>query len=488
MVKGEQKYLDSKIISIPDEELNWCTTNVSEIIQKNYRLEASVFDIEGKHARELLRKNKWELEKLSGGNGFSSAFYPARFKRIWVENSKYPFYQPSQILEINPKPAGYLSEKTKTDFEELKVERGQILLTRSGTTANCTIVTDTLNNNIFSDDLIRINFKNNNLDVGYIYAFLKTSIGRNLIRTNNYGAVVSHIEPDHLNKVLVPNPSINIKKFISDKIMQSFELRDESNKIIEKAKNILIEALKLPSIKKIKPGYFKKNTELKNFIVNVRNLNLRLGASFHKPIAKEILYLISKSSEKIKNVGDSKISENIILPSRFKRIYVEKGQGVKFLGGRDIFELDPSTDKYLSLKHHKKRIKKELEIKTNDILMPSRGTLGNVAFAPRHYEGWTISDNIIKIEPANENMSGYLFIYLSTEYSFELIKRFSYGGVIDVMEPEHISELEIPLLKNKSKQNYINKLAIEANKKRFKAYKLEQEAIELVNNKVIHAF
>lgn len=68
-----------------------------------------------------------------------------------------------------------------------------------------------------------------------------------------------------------------------------------------------------------------------------------------------------------------------------------------------------------------------------------------------------------------------------------MIQRFTYGGVIDAIEPWHIQQIQIPLLKNQIIQNKINDLALQANKKRYEAYLLEQEALKIMDEKVIYA-
>jgi type I restriction enzyme, S subunit len=45
-----------------------------------------------------------------------------------------------------------------------------------------------------------------------------------ILRTSNYGAVISHIEPEHLEHVQVPDSSPEIKKEIHDKIVESLKL------------------------------------------------------------------------------------------------------------------------------------------------------------------------------------------------------------------------------------------------------------------------
>ena len=86
-----------------------------------------------------------------------------------------------------------------------------------------------------------------------------------------------------------------------------------------------------------------------------------------------------------------------------------------------------------------------------------------------------------------DSICGYLYIFLNTEYGKTLIQRFTYGGVVDAIEPEHIKQVVIPLLKNKDEQKRINDLALEANQKRYEAYLLEQQALEIMDNEVIFA-
>jgi len=57
-----------------------------------------------------------------------------------------------------------------------------------GSIGFCSIITETLKNKVFTHDLIRIECNNQN-DIGYVYAFLKTKIGNKTLTTNNYGSV-----------------------------------------------------------------------------------------------------------------------------------------------------------------------------------------------------------------------------------------------------------------------------------------------------------
>jgi len=479
-----QKISEDKIIDIPQEELNWGSVSLSEVLNSDTRLEASVYNIEGRHAREILKKCKWELSSVCGDNGLATAYHRPRFKRIWVEKSPFPIYQPSQILEIYPKPSGYISEATKTDIEALRVKKGQILLTCSGTIGDCTIVSKTLDNKIFSHDLIRIDCKNE-IDIGYVYAFLKTKVGYTLINTNNYGAVVSHIEPEHLHNIPIPNPPNMLKKRIHELVMKSYELRDESNELLDKAEELLVSELELPPIDNLTQITYDESNQLNSFVVKLSDLNGRLDASYHIPIVNEIVNHLKNKAE-LTILGDSRVTEKIILAGIFKRVYVEEGNGVPFLGGKEILQLSPTPEKFLSLKYHKKRIDKELKIEENMILITDRGTIGNVVFVPKHFEGFAVSQNVIKVKLTSEKIAGYAFVFLNSTYGKILIKRHTYGSVVDMIDDNCVRNVEFPLLHNREIQEQINNLALTANSKRYEAYILEQEAVKLINEEVIY--
>ena len=120
------------------------------------------------------------------------------------------------------------------------------------------------------------------------------------------------------------------------------------------------------------------------------------------------------------------------------------------------------------------------------ILVTCSGTVGNATLVPKHWDGWAMTHDIIRLIP-QEGMQGYCFVWLSSEYGRTLLQAFQYGSVVQHIEKEHISRMPIPLLRDEAMQRKINDLAMEASKKRYEAYLLEQQAIEIMNNEVIFA-
>ena len=470
----------------PYDDVKWCTVSLSDIINANKRLEATVYDVEGKHAREVVENCKWESVPLYGTDGLSSAYICGRFKRIWLKSSDLPIYQPSSISDINPPSDGFISHKTKVNLDALRVHKGQILLTCSGTVGNVALVSDTLDNKIFSHDLIRMDVKNPE-DIGFVYAFLRSKIGSTILQTNSYGAVIQHIEPEHLSEISVPNPDSEIKVRINDLILRSFELRDKSNKLIDEATALLKAELKLSSITEFETNRFDDRIDINNYNVKLSQLSGRLDGSYHVPIVKAIKIHLHKHASEVTVVGDNRITSQIILAGIFKRVYVGEAYGIPFLGGKEITQLAPKTEKYLSRTHHMKRYEKELRVRENMILVTDRGSIGTVAMVPKHWDGWAVSQNVLKIVPASDDMAGYLYIFLNSDIGKILMQRQTYGSVVDMIDNGKLANVEFPLLKNAGVQIEINRLALEANSMRYEAYRLEQKAMQIMNDEVLFA-
>lgn len=473
---------------VNDTPVKWCSVTLSDVIARGKRFEASVFDVEAKQARMRIERGKYGAVPFAGRGGLiKTAFYPNRFRRIYCSRGHgVPFYIPSQMLDIYPKPEKYISASTKCDMQELKLKPNTLLLTRSGTIGNVSLVSRTTQGSIFSDDVIRVSFREE-YDLGFVYAFLRSKTGNQVLTTNGYGAVITHLEPEHLARVPIPNAPAALRKKIHDLILRSFALRDASNAQIDQATELLVQELRLPDIGDFDVSLYQKAAPVDTFSVKLSQMAGRLDASYHVPVVDAIVKHLRQYAAQLTTVGDARISKAVILPGRFKRVYVDEGHGRVFIGGKQLWELDPSNKKYLSLVHHANRIASQLELHENMTLITCSGTIGKVALVGKHWENWTANQHIIRVVPASRDIAGYLNVFLSSEYAYPLITRFTYGSVVDEIDDNHVRQIPFPLLKNKAVQDSINALALEANQKRYEAYLLEQEALRIIDEDVIYA-
>lgn len=242
-------------------------------------------------------------------------------------------------------------------------------------------------------------------------------------------------------------------------------------------------------------AYELNNTSDKQVVVNEEPLKwcsvtlsdiVSRGKRLEASVFDAIISHMKTYAAEVTSVEDERISKEVIMPIRFKRIYVDEGHGRVLLGGKQLYELDPSGKKYLSTSKHS-NIMSKLEVEQNTTLITRSGTIGKVALVPKHWEHWVPSDHIIRIVPANYKIAGYINVFLSSDYGYELITRYTYGSIVDEIDDNHVRQIPVPLLKNKDIQDRINELALQANNKRYEAYVLEQEALKVMDDEVIYA-
>ena len=451
--------------------LRWCSISTEEVRNNAYRLDASAYDLEAMEALSRVYHSPYSWVYLWGENGLvKDAYHGPRAKRNYLPTG-IPFIGSSEMLEVKPNPTKFVD---KSFLDNYGVRRGQVLLSRSGTIGRTSFVNRTLEGNCVSEHALKITANY----AGYVYAYLSTEVGRSIVKSFTYGAVIDEIEPEHLKNLPIPNAPEEIKRSIHDAVIASYDLRDQSNDLIDEAQRLLYKALGLPEKMDLKPKYYAPQAGFRCFTMSSNELNNRFDVSYHLPEIKEILSLISKQAAEVTTLGDPRISKEIILAGVFKRTYVNKDSGIPFLGGRDITQLAPKVEKYLSYSVHKVRIHKELEVFENYILISDRGTIGKVQIVPKHWNGWAVSQNIIKLIPISSSIAGYIYIYLQTSLGQALIKRETYGSVVDMIDDNNVASIPIPLLKDNSMQSRINDLVLQANELRYQAYLKEQEALQ----------
>ena len=483
-----QPEITEEINPLAPDPLEYTSVALSEVFANNHRLEASAFNLKAKAAKYKVEHCRYGYVHLWGEGGLvKEASYPGRFKRIYVEKGNgIPFFLPSQLGEIQPKPSKYISEKTYTSIKGVEIKPNSLLLSRSGTIGKCAISSKTTIGKVYSDDVIRVSL-NSDFDLGYVYAYLCTTIGQQMLQTNNYGAVIQHIEPEHLKNIIIPNAPDSIKKRIHSLVVESYDLRDQSNELIDEAERILYAELQLPPIEQLKPKYFDENVALRNYTTKLSELNLRLDCSYHTPEILKAKEIINTNCKELVPLMDGYLSDNIFTGNRFTRVFVDSRNGVPYLNGKQILELDPNgfDKKYLSFEQHEERIKRQLEIKENTIIVTCSGTIGKTVLVPKHWVGWVGTHDLIRIESSNLNTIGYVYCWLNSDYGQLVIKSLTYGSVVDHIEAFHIANMKMPLLKNESKQKEINDKVLQANDLRYQAYLKEQEAIifmeEIIN-------
>ena len=118
------------------------------------------------------------------------------------------------------------------------------------------------------------------------------------------------------------------------------------------------------------------------------------------------------------------------------------------------------------------------------ILVTCSGTIGKTVLVPKHWDGWTVNQHVLRVV-CDKSIAGYVYLWLHSKYGHLLINRNMYGSVVQELTDKQIAQVGIPMLKDKEKINEINKYVMKANELRYQAYKFEQDAIKMMNEEVI---
>ena len=306
---------------------------------------------------------------------------------------------------------------------------------------------------------------------GYIAAFLRTRYGRLQLTQASYGSVVSHIEPVHLKQIIIPNFHPLRRVPIGRLFVEACELRDEANTLLDTAEEILKERLSLPPIAEIA----KQIRQVDSTKIKASTLLGRLEANFHSPTAQSAYTRVSQLPCEVVLLGDPRAAKEIRPITKFrKRVYVEEG-GIPLLSSKQLFQIDPVDVKRLAKGAHLKDMK-EIALKEDMLAVTRSGTIGRVQIIPLYMEGWAGSEHAIRVFSADEMNPGYLYAWLASDYGYILIKRHSYGSVIQEIDLDMLASVPVPL-PEKSIRNEIGDFVLRANSLRNDAWEKEQEAI-----------
>ena len=173
---------------------------------------------------------------------------------------------------------------------------------------------------------------------------------------------------------------------------------------------------------------------------------LRANALFHKPRGERPAATATPGSQRHEwtTVKVRDVVSRLFYPGRFRRDYVPyEDDAVPFLGGANITELVPTTDKWL--RHNDPKLV-ALTVKEGWILVTRSGSTGIVSSVPKAWDGFAMSEHVIRIVPDPKKLNPYfLMAALRTRYVQEILKRGVFGSVIDEITPEFIGEIEIPI-------------------------------------------
>lgn len=451
---------------------------LSEVASASLRLEASAYALEARQAVAELHACPHPIKALLGETGLcpkaNNAF---RFARIYVGPDRgVPFLSSSDIIGLRPERGNYLSLKTPR-LDALKIQPWEILVSCSGTIGNVSLASPRMSEWAVSQHVIRIT-ANDRDTAGYVAAFLRSNWGRPQLTGMTYGSVVQHIEPEHLQHVLIPDLPAIRRIAIGRAFVDAALKRDEANHKLDEADALLCATLKLPPL----PVPAKCPVVS---TVRAADWGTRLDASFHNPTARWVEKQLRAAGVPIRPLSDKQLTTAINAVTKFrKRVYVPKG-GIPLLSSKQLFQVDPIELKGLARGAHTDDME-EIGLKPNLVMVTCSGTNGRIQIIPAYMNGWGASQDALRIEGITDEWSGFIYAWLASTYGQSLVLRHQYGSVITHLDREMLGAITVPILPD-LKRKAIAALVLDANRLRDEAWGLEQGALKMLREEIAPA-
>jgi type I restriction enzyme S subunit len=397
----------------------------------------------------------------------------SNFKRIYTDAEHgVPFVSSRSMFGLPLRPERFLS-RLMSKLPDLMVPKGWLLLSRSGTVGNVLYVNDSLARCAISDHAIRIEPKGT--EAGYLYAFLASRYGQTLIAKGTYGSTVDELEPKHIAGIPVPLLPESQRLRIHNQIITAYELRDQANELIATAETELHSLLGVPPFKDDDVEYVGGKRKPRAFLISSSEIATRFDATNHVPVARSAVHKLARGRYKLLPLGDLVGKNNIDVPPRFIRIYVEQKHGIPLLQGSQLPLMRPYGLKYIST-----TLTKNIErwvIGKGWVLVTCSGTIGRVGICSMHQDGWAASQHILRIKPSTTIDPGFLAAFLATPFGQHQMNTKIYGGVVDELTAEDMAHVMVPNVPL-NEQRLIGELVLQAYELRDEANELEDQAIE----------
>jgi type I restriction enzyme S subunit len=330
-----------------------------------------------------------------------------------------------------------------------------------------------------SEDVLRVVPDTDRIQPGYLYAFLSSRFGVPLVVSGTYGAIIQHIEPQHLVDLPVPRLG-EVEEQTHKRIVEAADSLSESSRLMQEATAHLLTTAGLAESNNY--VYLTDNRRQGWIESNCKAFSLR--ALNYDPRAKE-LWDAAKATrhDKLGNIVDRDNFEGHIV---FKRIDAEPEYGLLLIGQRDAFQLRPDG-RWIS----KKSVEGlGLQVPPGTTIIPCHGTLGEselycrAALVTNRTSQYAYSGDFYRCIPKEKSiLSGYLHAFLRSRAAFRMIRAMSTGSKQQYQHPILMANMPIPRLNDDVEAEIATKVDRAAYLRDY-ALDLEDQARELVERAI----
>lgn len=439
------------------------------INEAGLRLDCSPYLAGGIEAKEILEEIKFKKEllvNLSKG-GMNGILNVGRIKRLWANDFEngIPFLSGREIIRADLTDLYFISKSVVQENPKLLLQSGWTLITRSGSIGKTAYARQEMAGKACTEDVLRVIPDESKVHSGYLYAFLSCKYGIPQIVSSTYGAIIPHIEPQHVAKLSVPRIGTNQELKIHKMIQEASELLSKASLIIANQ----TEYLENDMCKNAKSWEYKYPQAFAVGPIPFSDLNLRFDPFHHIGYVKEALTNSVKQFDELYQHAD------VLRPPQMKRLRVEQN-GIEFLDGADLHTVSQKST--VSISKGTKQIASYV-VKKGMVLFQCVGQRYGLFARPilvnDTINNKAVTEAVMRVIPHSADDAGYLYIYFKTEIGRRMCMQYSAGSSIPVLQEAGAKRIKV-YWPNKETRTKISNAANEAWEYRAKGIMLENLA------------
>jgi len=463
-------------------------TNIipSEWLYRNsMRLDSNPYLMGAFEARMLLEKLQATKESLwqvtSGYNG--GIYNGPQFVRNYVEDPAHgvPFVTGSSMLQADMTNISLLSKEDaySKKLRHLELHEGMTLISCSGTIGRMVYSRSDFSGMWASQDVLKVVPNENKIYAGYLYAYLNSKFGVPQILAGEYGAVIRHLEPEHIVDLQVPRLG-QIEADAHNMISESAKLRTQYQLQIRKATDLFLEGVGLHDITAFEWHQMGRDLGFTTDLVDSTSFRAQNYSSRFDQLKRRL------SSIPYITLGDVCSQGQLRSGGRFKRVDADPDFGVKLIGQKEAFWLEPEG-RWISPKF----TPADVFVQDETILISAQGTnedntvFARAVFITGEWTKYVYTQHFLRVSPDTDSLitSPVLFAYLRSEIAHRCFRSITTGSAQQDFNRQLLVRLPIPL-PNPMFTQKIEQLVREAYRARELALFLERNAIRLVERTI----
>ena len=413
-------------------EVAFTTIAASELWSGARRMDAETY-LSGGYGLRLQIERHWDWRKFSA---FAEVWMPGRLTAVAVGREHgAPFLTATQAFDTRPIARKFLARSRVPHPETYATQEGWVLVTRSGSVGDSIATYKPHLGVIMSDDLLRV-IPTDPRHRGFLYGFLRSGFGKSMLRSNQYGSIVKHLEPEHLRQVPVPVIDDELFEKCESRTARIVDLRDQAFSLTARAEASYASAIGLDQ--------GTRGTEVFEGRASAMwSGRRRIDAFASHPEAMRVADAVqARGSQPLAD-----LTERIFGVPRFKHIYSD--HGVPYLDSEDLFKINPELTKFIPTVSA--RAQRTYFVERNWLLMACSGQLyglnGSTVLATRWHENKIVSNHVNRIVPTGSIRPGYLQMALGhPTLGRPLVLRLGFGSEVPEIAAEDLRAVPVARL------------------------------------------